>query len=67
MSTTRSVVIGCGCYLPSRVLSNAELSRMVDTSDEWIRQRTGIRQRHIAGEGETTAAMAIEAARAALT
>ena len=66
MSTTRSVVIGCGCYLPSRVLSNAELSRMVDTSDEWIRQRTGIRQRHIAGEGETTAAMAIEAARAAL-
>ena len=66
MSTTRSVVIGCGCYLPRRVLSNAELSRMVDTSDEWIRQRTGIRQRHIAGEGETTAAMAIEAARAAL-
>ena len=66
MSTTRSVVIGCGCYLPSRVLSNAELSRMVDTSDEWIRQRTGIRQRHIAGEGETTAGMAIEAARAAL-
>ena len=66
MSTTRSVVIGCGCYLPSRVLSNSELSRMVDTSDEWIRQRTGIRQRHIAGEGETTAGMAIEAARAAL-
>ena len=66
MSTTRSVVIGCGCYLPSRVLSNSELSRMVDTSDEWIRQRTGISQRHIAGEGETTAGMAIEAARAAL-
>ena len=66
MSITRSVVIGCGCYLPSRVLSNSELSRMVDTSDEWIRQRTGIRQRHIAGEGETTAGMAIEAARAAL-
>ena len=66
MSITRSVVIGCGCYLPRRVLSNSELSRMVDTSDEWIRQRTGIRQRHIAGEGETTAAMAIEAARAAL-
>jgi 3-oxoacyl-[acyl-carrier-protein] synthase III len=66
VSITRSVVIGCGCYLPSRVLSNSELSRMVDTSDEWIRQRTGIRQRHIAGEGETTAKMAIEAARAAL-
>jgi 3-oxoacyl-[acyl-carrier-protein] synthase III len=66
VSITRSVVIGCGCYLPRRVLSNSELSRMVDTSDEWIRQRTGIRQRHIAGEGETTADMAIEAARAAL-
>ena len=39
----RSVVLGCGSYLPSRVLTNAELSRMVDTSDEWITQRTGIR------------------------
>jgi 3-oxoacyl-[acyl-carrier-protein] synthase III len=66
VSITRSVVIGCGCYLPRRVLSNSELSRMVDTSDEWIRQRTGIRQRHIAGEGETTADMAIKASRAAL-
>jgi 3-oxoacyl-[acyl-carrier-protein] synthase-3 len=62
----RSVVLGCGSYLPSRVLSNAELSRMVDTSDEWITQRTGIRQRHIAAEGETTSDMAIAAARAAL-
>ena len=44
----RSVVLGCGSYLPSRVLSNADLSRMVDTSDEWITQRTGIRERHIA-------------------
>ena len=50
----RSVVLGCGSYLPSRVLTNAELSRMVDTSDEWITQRTGIRERHIAAEGETT-------------
>ncbi len=66
MSVTRSVVIGCGSYLPSRVLSNSELSRMVDTSDEWIRQRTGIRQRHIADKGETTADMALKAARAAL-
>ncbi|HEY7246587.1 MAG TPA: beta-ketoacyl-ACP synthase III [Xanthobacteraceae bacterium] len=67
MSVTRSVVLGCGSYLPRRVLTNAELSRMVDTSDEWIRQRTGIRERHIAGEGETTSDMALKAARAALT
>ncbi len=67
MSVIRSVVLGCGSYLPSRVLTNAELSRMVDTSDEWIRQRTGIRERHIAGEGETTSDMALKAARAALT
>jgi 3-oxoacyl-[acyl-carrier-protein] synthase-3 len=66
VSVTRSVVMGCGSYLPSRVLGNSELSGLVDTSDEWIRQRTGIRQRHIAGEGETTADMAINAARAAL-
>jgi 3-oxoacyl-[acyl-carrier-protein] synthase-3 len=62
----RSVVLGCGSYLPSRVLSNAELSGMVDTSDEWITQRTGIRERHIAAEGETTSDMAIAAARGAL-
>jgi 3-oxoacyl-[acyl-carrier-protein] synthase-3 len=66
VSVTRSVVLGCGSYLPSRVLSNADLSRMVDTSDEWITQRTGIRERHIAEEGETTADMALKAARAAL-
>ena len=58
----RSVVLGCGSYLPSRVLTNAELSRMVDTSDEWITQRTGIRERHIAAEGETTSDMALAAA-----
>src|SRR5437899_4750421 len=62
----RSVVLGCGSYLPGRVLTNAELSRMVDTSDEWITQRTGIRERHIAAEGETTSDMALKAARAAL-
>jgi 3-oxoacyl-[acyl-carrier-protein] synthase III len=62
----RSVVLGCGSYLPSRVLANAELSRMVDTSDEWITQRTGIRERRIAAEGETTSDMALAAARAAL-
>src|SRR5262249_31133502 len=63
----RSVVLGCGSYLPARVLTNADLSRMVDTSDEWIAQRTGIRERHIAAEGETTSDMALKAARAALT
>jgi 3-oxoacyl-[acyl-carrier-protein] synthase-3 len=62
----RSVVLGCGSYLPSRVLANAELSRMVDTSDEWITQRTGIRERRIAAEGETTSDMALAAARGAL-
>jgi 3-oxoacyl-[acyl-carrier-protein] synthase-3 len=62
----RSVVLGCGSYLPSRVLGNDELSRMVDTSDEWIVQRTGIRERRIAAAGETTSDMATAAARAAL-
>jgi 3-oxoacyl-[acyl-carrier-protein] synthase-3 len=62
----RSVVLGCGSYLPSRVLTNADLSRMVDTTDEWIMQRTGIRERRIAAEGETTSDMALAAARAAL-
>ena len=44
---TRSVVAGCGAYLPERILTNAELARTVQTSDEWIVQRTGIHQRHI--------------------
>jgi 3-oxoacyl-[acyl-carrier-protein] synthase-3 len=66
VTVLRSVVLGCGSYLPSRVLSNADLSRMVDTSDEWIMQRTGIRERRIAAEGETTSDMALAAARAAL-
>jgi len=62
----RTVVLGCGSYLPSRVVSNAELAASVDTSDEWIVQRTGIRQRHVAAEGELTSDLAIHAARAAL-
>jgi 3-oxoacyl-[acyl-carrier-protein] synthase-3 len=62
----RSVVLGCGSYLPSRVVTNADLSRKVDTSDEWITQRTGIRERRIAADGETTSEMGIKAARAAL-
>jgi 3-oxoacyl-[acyl-carrier-protein] synthase-3 len=66
VTALRSVVLGCGSYLPQRVLTNAELAAKVDTSDEWIVQRTGIRQRHIAAEGEFTSHLAINAARAAL-
>ncbi|MDJ1156923.1 beta-ketoacyl-ACP synthase III [Chelatococcus sp. SYSU_G07232] len=66
MSLLRSVVRGCGSYLPERVLTNADLARMVDTSDEWIVQRTGIRERHIAADGETTSMLGLAAARAAL-
>ncbi|MGJ3647574.1 beta-ketoacyl-ACP synthase III [Sphingomonas sp. GlSt437] len=62
----RSVIIGTGSALPQRRVSNAELAAQVDTSDEWIVERTGIRFRHIAGEGETTATLATDAARAAL-
>lgn len=62
----RSVVRGFGAALPKRVVTNLELESKVDTSDEWIVQRTGIRQRHIAGEGETTASLGEGAARAAL-
>lgn len=66
MSKFRSVVRGVGSFLPERVLTNQELAERLDTSDEWITQRTGIRQRHIAGEGETTSILAIKAAEAAL-
>ncbi len=59
-------IVGWGCYLPERVLTNSEISQMVDTSDEWIFQRTGIRQRHIAASNETTATLAFEAAARAL-
>jgi 3-oxoacyl-[acyl-carrier-protein] synthase-3 len=63
----RSVVIGCGSYLPERVLTNAELATMVDTTDEWIVERSGIRQRHIAAPGEKTSDMAIKAAERAIS
>lgn len=66
MSVVRSTVTGCGSYLPDNVLTNDDLARQVDTSDEWIVQRTGIRQRHIAAEGEVTSDLALEAARRAL-
>jgi 3-oxoacyl-[acyl-carrier-protein] synthase-3 len=59
-------IVGWGSYIPERVLTNDDLSRMVDTSDEWILTRTGISERHIAGDGETTSSMATEAAWAAL-
>jgi 3-oxoacyl-[acyl-carrier-protein] synthase-3 len=62
----RSVVRGIGSALPRRIMRNADFEGMVETSDEWIVQRTGIRQRHIADEGETTASMGEAAARAAL-
>lgn len=62
----RSVVRGFGASLPKRVMTNREMEDKVDTSDEWIVQRTGIRQRYIAGEGETTASLGEGAARAAL-
>jgi 3-oxoacyl-[acyl-carrier-protein] synthase-3 len=62
----RSVVLGHGSYLPERILTNAELAKMVDTSDEWIVQRTGIKQRHIAAEGEFTSHLGLKAAQAAI-
>lgn len=66
MTQIRSVVLGCGSYLPERVVTNAELAARIDTSDEWIVQRTGIRERHIAADDEFTSHLAIRAARAAL-
>jgi 3-oxoacyl-[acyl-carrier-protein] synthase-3 len=62
----RSQVVGCGAYLPQRVVTNAELACRLETSDEWITQRTGIRQRHIAAPGETTSDLATAAAQVAL-
>ena len=66
MGTTRSVFRGVGSYLPDRVLSNAELAKIVNTSDEWITERSGIRQRHIAAEGEKTSDLARTAGQRAL-
>jgi 3-oxoacyl-[acyl-carrier-protein] synthase-3 len=62
----RSILAGCGGYLPERIVTNDELSLTVDTSDEWIRERTGIRQRHFSAKHETTAFMGTAAARDAL-
>lgn len=62
----RSVIKSCGSYLPEKILTNKDLEKIVDTSDEWIRQRSGIEERHIAADDETTSMMATEAARKAL-
>jgi 3-oxoacyl-[acyl-carrier-protein] synthase-3 len=64
--TFRAIVSGCGAYLPEKILTNADLAKTVDTSDEWIRERTGIRERHIAGPNERTSDLAVQAARAAM-
>ncbi|WP_291674408.1 beta-ketoacyl-ACP synthase III [Bosea sp. (in: a-proteobacteria)] len=66
MSRMRSVLRGCGSYLPARIMTNAELAQKVDTSDEWIVQRTGIHARHIAADDETTGTLGLKAAEAAL-
>jgi 3-oxoacyl-[acyl-carrier-protein] synthase III len=66
VTVRRSVVLGCGSYLPNQVLTNADLAHKVDTSDEWIVQRTGIHERRIAAPGELTSHMAVHAARVAL-
>jgi 3-oxoacyl-[acyl-carrier-protein] synthase-3 len=66
VSLLRTVVKGCGGYLPERVVTNADLAKLVDTSDEWISARTGIKERRIAAKGELTSSMGLAAARAAL-
>ena len=66
MTLFHSTVLGCGAYLPERIMTNAELAARIDTSDAWIVERTGIRERHIAAEGERTSDLALHAARRAL-
>jgi len=66
VTVRRSVILGCGSYLPAQVLTNEDLARKVDTSDEWIVQRTGIHERRIAAPGEFTSDLAVHAARSAL-
>lgn len=66
MAVIRSVIRGIGSYLPKRIITNAEMSKLVDTSDEWITERTGIKQRHIAADGEFTSDLGIAAAKQAL-
>ena len=58
MTVRRSVVLGCGSFLPAKILTNFDLAKMVDTSDAWIYERTGIKVRHVAREDETTSDIA---------
>ena len=66
MTEKRSIIRSVGGYLPARIMTNEEISKLVDTTDEWIVQRTGIRQRHIAAEGEYTSDLAVAAGRKAM-
>jgi 3-oxoacyl-[acyl-carrier-protein] synthase-3 len=66
VSVVRSHIVGCGAFLPEKILSNADLAKMVDTSDSWIVERTGIQRRRIAQKGELTSDLALKAAQAAL-
>jgi 3-oxoacyl-[acyl-carrier-protein] synthase III len=66
VSTLRSVIRGCGAYLPAKVLTNDDLSRLIDTTDAWIEERTGIKERHIAADGELTSDLGLAAAERAL-
>ena len=66
MAVIRSVIRGVGAHLPKRILTNNDLAKIVDTSDEWIVERSGIHQRHIAGDDELTSDLGIAAARQAL-
>ncbi|HZP19993.1 MAG TPA: beta-ketoacyl-ACP synthase III [Bauldia sp.] len=66
MTEVRSIVLGVGGYLPKKVLTNDDLAQIVDTTDEWIVQRTGIRERHVAADGELTSDLAVRAAERAL-
>ena len=66
MTIRRSIVAGTGAYLPEKIVTNADLARIVDTSDEWIVERTGISERRMAADGETTSDLAVKASEAAL-
>ena len=66
MAVNRTVIRGVGAYLPKRIMTNQDMSKIVDTTDDWITERTGIKQRHIAAEGEFTSDLGIAAAKQAL-
>ncbi|MBT8111196.1 MAG: 3-oxoacyl-ACP synthase, partial [Gammaproteobacteria bacterium] len=63
---TYARIAGIGSYLPEKVVTNHDLEKTMDTSDEWIRERTGIKRRHIAGDNETTSTMGVDAAKRAM-